>query len=338
MQQTTTSNQATHEDVLYQHTVKPVWGLALMAWERDGKRGYQFEDGKLRVFKNGYYHYLQTIDRPHDETERAIRELSLKLGRRRASKRLGADRVTIPLAEQALYFKDLFPKGLQGVKWAQKHRGIDAKKTLKRHRNSVITAAARLADRDALEARFEAGESLAILGELEELMRDTDMVTKAQLKGLERISEPVAEQMIRALINLVWGDDDVARRFNRWIGALQRALHRKPRWQLATVLPALFRPREHVCVKRTVFVKQAAWMAPSLRIPTAPTGAIYARALQMSRLLASKLEEMGLKTRDLIDVYDFVNQTLRPKAVKTIEARLAAGDEMAETDAESAAA
>lgn len=343
MQQETTPNTeaSNNNDVLFQHAVKPEWGVALMAWERDGKRGYQFEDGKLRVIKNGYYHFLREIDRPADETERALADLNLKLGRRRASRRLSTDRMMIPLTEQISYFRDLFPKGFRGVKFAKKHRGIDAKKRLKRHRNPSIADATRLADREALAARVAGGEALAIVGEIAELLDATDMVTKSQLKGIHRISAPLAEQLVLALIDLVWGDSALDKRFNRWVGALKRAFGKKARWQLATAIPALMKPSEHVCVKRTTFVKQAAWMAPSLQIPTAPSGRVYVRLVEMAKLMATKLFELdGLKVRDNIDLYDFINATLRPKAVKEIEASMKSADSSSvETDdAETAAA
>lgn len=324
MQQETISNKTTANtnDTLYQHTIKPDWGVGLIVWERDGKRGCQFEDGKLRVIKEGFYHFLEVVDRPRDETDSAVRDLNLKLGRRRASKRLGADRVSIPLAEQINYFKGLFPKGFQGVKWAKQHRGIDAAKRLKRHRNPILADAAKLADRASLEAKVEVGEASAVLGQIAALLDETDMVTKSQLKGIGRITEPLAARLIDALINLRWGTDELDKRFNRWVGTLGRAFGSKPRWQLATVLPALMAPGEFVCVKRTAFVKQAAWMAPNLAIPATPTGAVYARLVEMSKLLASRLSEHGLVARDLIDVYDFVDATLRPKAVKEITAAM----------------
>lgn len=338
MQQSTAPNDQASTDVLFTHAVKPEWGLALLAWERDGKRGYQFEDGKLRVIKDGYYHFLHEIDRPRDETERAVRELNLKLGRRRATRRLGAERMTIPLAEQIAYFRRLFPDGFRGLGWAKKHRGIDAKKRLKRHRNPSLAEAAALADRARLEARLEAGEAPAIVAEIARLLDDTDMVTRSQLKGVDRITAPLAEQLVRALIDLVWDEGALDKRFNRWVGALKRAFGKKPRWQLATAIAALIAPREHVCVKRTTFVKQSAWMAPNLTIPTAPSGRVYVRLLEMTRLLATKLEEIDqLAPRDHVDVYDFIQVTLRPKAIKAIEAAMKAGDSADET-AEAAAA
>jgi len=79
-------------------------------------------------------------------------------------------------------------------------------------------------------------------------------------------------------------------------------------------------------------------MAPSLDIPTAPTGAIYTRLIEMSKLLASKLpDEGGLAARDLINVYDFVDATPRAKAVKEITAAMESTADNS-PDTESAAA
>ena len=37
-------------DRLYRHSKRKQWGFAVLAWEKEGKRGYQFEDGELRVW------------------------------------------------------------------------------------------------------------------------------------------------------------------------------------------------------------------------------------------------------------------------------------------------
>ena len=42
------------EDELYRHVKRPEWGVAMIAWERNGTRAYQFEDGKLRKFPEAF--------------------------------------------------------------------------------------------------------------------------------------------------------------------------------------------------------------------------------------------------------------------------------------------
>lgn len=322
MQQMTTSKAtATSTDTLFQHVRKPEWGLAIMAWERDGKRGYQFEDGKLRIFAQGYYEFLQHVVRPLDETERAADALNAALGRRRATKRIGAQR-PIPLAMQLALFLRLYPKGFTGVKWAKEKRGVDAKRTLKRHRAAVIVRAGELVTAVRLAGKVAAGDSLSIVGDLVELMNATDLVTKAQLRGFDRITEPKAGNLVSALAEVLWGEGDLAPRFDRWVRALNSALSKKVKWELATAVLALVAPGRLVCVKHSTFVRQAAWLAPGLVIDKIPTGRVYARILEMMDALQERLGDAGAVPRDRIDLHDFIKATLCPKAVKELTAMI----------------
>ena len=64
-----TNRTLDHEDGLYRHTKRPEWGVAILAWERGGRRAYQFEDGRLRKFREGYY----SLMKPVDELELTVR-------------------------------------------------------------------------------------------------------------------------------------------------------------------------------------------------------------------------------------------------------------------------
>ena len=72
---------------------------------------------------------------------------------------------------------------------------------------------------------------------------------------------------------------------------LERALGRGPSWSTATVLPALLMPDEHVAVKRTVFQREANWMAPSLTLPKVPNAEIYKRVRKMADELTRNFHE-----------------------------------------------
>lgn len=308
------------EDVerLYRHTSKPQWGLALLAWERDGKRAYQFEDGKLRVFKQGYFDLLEPVDRPADEAEVAIRELNTKLGRKRAAKRNGRAEPAIPLTKQIALFGELYPDGFTGADWIADKRGADAERPLKRHRDPVIKQAQELFTRERLASAAEGNTALATITDMLDVIESTDMVTAAQSKGLSRATEPLAARVVDALSDLVWGDGDMGMRFERYVGSLGRAMGKRASWQLATVIPSLIAPSQHMCVKPSAIKTQAVWMAPNLVIAKTPSGAIYVRILEMIQVLVEKLTEAGHPPRDLIDVYDFVWATLRPKAQEMI--------------------
>ncbi len=318
MEQMTTSNQLVTTDTLVQHVSKPEWGLALLAWEREDKRGYQFEDGQLRIFKKGYFDFIQPIDRPVDETARVRAELSKKLGRRKAAVRNGSTHTPISFAEQLEYFRVLYPDTFMGAKWTVARRGAGAKKRLKRHSDPAIASAGELFSAERLEAKLAAGEALSVVAELAELMDAIDLVSKAQLRGFNRASEENAVRLVRALIQLSWGEGELAGRFNRWVAALGRCLGKKASWAIATAIPTLIAPTEHCCIHRTTCIKQAAWMAPNLVIELQPRGSHYVRLVEMMTALSEKLAEAGASPRDLLDVYDFIQMTLRPKAIKEI--------------------
>lgn len=314
--QLNTTSPNTTTDTLFQHSVRPEWGLAVMAWDRDGRRGYQFEDGALRVFKRGYYDFLEPADRPLDETQSVLDELNRKIGRRRAAKR--SDHVSIPLSGQIDFFAATYAKGFRGVKWTRERRGLDAKKTLKRHRNPVVARARQLFGPERLRAELDAGQAARLIDDLREVLTATSLVTKTHMRGLERVGDGHAERLMSTLHELLVGEGELGRRFDRWVGALRAALGTKPSWSMATAVPALIDPQNHVCVKRTTFARQASWLAPSLTIGKEPGGTAYVRLLDMTDTLADKLQERGFAPHDRLDLYDFIDMTLRPKAIEAI--------------------
>jgi nicotinamidase-related amidase len=44
---------------LFRHVKRPEWGVGMLVWERDTARAYQFEDGRLRKIREGYYALLE---------------------------------------------------------------------------------------------------------------------------------------------------------------------------------------------------------------------------------------------------------------------------------------
>ncbi len=305
-------------DSLFLHTACPHWGVGLLVWERESKRAFQFEDGKLRVFKEGYYELLKPVDRPLDESASLLAELVKQHKGRPVTKSKAPSYVGIPLPKQIEYFLSRYPKGFQGAKWAKQHRGLDAKRILKRHRNADIANAKRVLAAPRLATMLQSGQALSVIGELVELLDGTDMITKAQARGLERMNEADAVRVVSALSDLLWGEGD--RRFGVWLSALRRAIGKEPSWALATVLPAMVRPNENVCVKLSTFARQAAWMAPNLTLERQPSERSYGRLLEMMDSVREKLFAAGLRPRDMTDLYDFIAITLKPKAVNEMAA------------------
>jgi hypothetical protein len=313
---TQTNNEAQKElkTTLYRHTKRDQWGLAILAWEHEGKRGYQFEDGTLRVLKRGYYHLMCEVDRPADITQRVLGRLNRALGRHEAGKKRNLDRL-ISFDDQLTLFRDEFPQGFRGEKWRKKMRGVDAGQQLKRHREPAVRAAQSLLAPESLTRMIEAGDFEAVLQELVRLLKQTNLVRPNQLGPLE-IPPHRQERFALALRDLLHGDGPFRDRFGRWVQVLGPCS-----WELATTPAALHGPAEHVCVQPRSFRDQAVWMAPRLEHSKEPDAETYLRYHAMAGAVRAQLEEEGLQPADLLDVHDFICSTLRPAARKRLDER-----------------
>lgn len=308
--------------VVYRHSSKPEWGLAVVAWELDGRRGYQFEDGALRVFKDGYYHHLEEVDTPADRLD----SLSSML-RESTAPRTGAPPAStargVALDEQIDFFLLTYPDGFHGAAWRADHR-IGKSSSRKRHRDPVIAAAQLELAQPAVDAHLDEHREHQGLSALFDVIARTDLVPTRQVRPLTALRGDVARAVLRSVRELLWDTaEPLPRRFTRWVNALAVAVGNGPSWELATAPLALVHPLEHVCVRSARFQSQAAWMAPNLRLAAPPTAATYERTLAMAQRIRQRLAERGAPAVDLLDVHDFVELTRAPKACADIAARRA---------------
>ncbi|MCA9707640.1 MAG: hypothetical protein KDK70_17455 [Myxococcales bacterium] len=138
---------------IVRHTRREGWGRALMLWERDDKRGYQFEDGEVRVFARPYFELLQPAKNPDPVLRHELREKAVANGAlaHEPARSAGSEReVAVPrptLDDQLVVFESLFPDGFHGDAWAQAHRDQPEDRRLKRHRQPAIAEAAERLER-----------------------------------------------------------------------------------------------------------------------------------------------------------------------------------------------
>lgn len=308
-------------DGLYEHTKKQEWGVAILAWERDGRRGYQFEDGKLRVFKDGYYQLMQEVDRPADETRALMGELNRKLGRsqqRRKAEEKGETMLTFE--QQLAIFRELYPKGFEDPRWASKVRGTEVARRLKRHRDPAIAEARDKLAAAELDRLIEAESFAAVHQRVVDILDGTNLVTPKQLDPLRTLDEDRQRGFGIALRDLLHGEGSYVIRLERFMSAM-RSLRsaKRPGWQLCTAISALAQPEEHICIRPSTLKEQARWMAPRLEHDRRPNAELYERYLTMAHTVREKLVEAGFAPRDLMDVHDFMWTTLRPSAKKKID-------------------
>lgn len=305
---------------LFRHSARPQWGLAIMAWEHEGRRGYQFEDGELRVFKEGFFHLLEEVTRPLDQAAATTARLSRAAGLTPDGKKVAAKEdqkvapvETVPFDRQLAYFVRLYPEGFQDSKWKKLVRGEDAKRRAKKHRDSAIAEAAEKLSAERLDSLLDTGDNLAVASLAAEVLGNTNLCTAAQARQVLDMTRGREKLFSPALRDLLWGDDSIAARVERFIGAVGN-----PSWPLATAFLALVHPDKHICVHGSTFRSQAAWLAPRMRWSKKPGGQAYADILALAEKIRDSLTEAGYPPADMLDVYDFVRLTLKPSAIEKI--------------------
>ncbi|WP_045119628.1 hypothetical protein [Haliangium ochraceum] len=273
----------------------------------------------MRVFKKGYYHFFKAVAGGPELTtlasglrRRAIAEANATLGRTTNKKAPARS-----FAEQLAIFQALFAEGFEGKEWQKKQRGA-GRKRLKRHRDAAIADAQKLLAKDALEPMLAEERYSDVIDAAVKVLAATDLTTKKQLEGLQKIPSTRTENVACALVNLLHGEDDYELRFERWLRALLAA-NGDVNWTLTTALPALMSPEQHICIRPSVFRRQAETSSRSDRWPSTPSALRYARLLTIARELVEALQSAGQAPRDLLDIYDFIYITRRPSAGKVLQ-------------------
>jgi hypothetical protein len=193
---------------LFSHSTRKDWGVGVLAWEANGKRGYLFEDGEERTMASGFHELMRKVEQPSSDQKAASLRLARVLASRASASSNGANGPT--------------------------------------------------------------------------------------------------------LRELLYGKSPYEQRFDRYVATLGAYLGEAVRWEIATGLPALIHPSEHVCVHPTAFRLQIKVTGSRSTAAARPTSAGYTRLLIVTRVVAKKLIENDETARDLLDVHDFIRITLKP--------------------------
>ena len=288
------------------HRKRPTWGLGALLWERDEKRSYRFEDGEVRSFKEGFFHFLDAVDPPKSMTSLEIQQLN------------GAEngQSSLPgLRDQLILFLHDYPGGFAGSKWLNARRGVGVRRALKRHREPVMATAARVLSLKNIDKRRADGEHTLLWDEVTDLISKTDLVPTAHSRGLAKL--PPGTALSDALRTFLHGEEPDVTRFD----ALRRAIGSSSwTWPLATTLLALYRPLTDVPIRPSVFGLQAKALALTISAGTTPSARAYRSYVALACHVRDWLVAHEIPPKDLIDVHDFIWATLRPAARKRISA------------------
>lgn len=344
MTEASTGESAHQSFPLYRHTKCHDWGLAILAWERGDRRGYQFEDGKLRVIKQGYYPLLRKVDEQVDNASEVIAKLRRRAG---AAIELRNAQHAVPVSpdaqldDQLRIFRILYPKSFSDEAWLAKQRGQGAKRRLKRHRDAAIAEARELLAVGEIDPLLASQQYEDVVERMKKVLANSDLVSTGHLKQLGAITPQQYPNLAQSLRDLLYGEGEHAKRFDAFVRALSTPGQGKPSWTLATAIPALVHASEQVCVRPSSFSAQAKTLAPALRITSSPSGQRYVRLLQMAKDVAEHLVKSDMQPQDLMDIYDFMWTTLRPSARKLLTSATAdeaAGEQTATSETMAAAA
>lgn len=308
---------------LYTHSKRPSWGLAILAWEGSEQRRYQFQDGQLRTIKHGFYHLLEPVDEPFDSARDIVRDLKsmLRIERVRRAPEPTPKSLTsiISFDDQVAIFDHYYPKGFEDPTWIEEVRGGEDIARLKRHRTPAVEEAKELLHEEAVDELISNKDYAGLLERAKTVLAATNLTTSKDTAALRALPDEDLEAMSLALRDLLYGEGAYEDRFTRWVDVLSHSDDERVTWPLATGIQALVQPETHVAIKPSVFRAQAQWMAPTMPYESTPTGDLYSRMHKMAVEVARRLEKADHPPRDMLDVYDFVWTTLRPKARKLLD-------------------
>jgi hypothetical protein len=280
-----------------------------LAWEAGGKRGYLFEDGEERTMASGFHEMMRKVEQPSPDQKAASLRLARVLASRASASSNGANGPTF--SDQLQRLHEIYPGGLSDPKWAADVRGEGAEQRSPKHRAGQILAAQQQLSLAALDALISGQKYEQVWDLIVGVLNHTDLVPSAQLKKPKSATGEQQRDLAVALRELLYGKSPYEQRFDRYVATLAAYLGEPARWEIATAIPALVHPSEHVCVHPTVFRSQIKVTGSRSTAAARPTSAGYTRLLIVTRVVAKKLFENDESARDLLDVHDFIRLTLK---------------------------
>ncbi|TVP59364.1 MAG: hypothetical protein EA351_01665 [Gemmatimonadales bacterium] len=307
-----------HENLseqLYRHSQKPEWGMALLAWERNSRRAYQFEDGKLRKIRKGYYDLLDPVDPSEVPTTAVLANLQAAIKALKGGSDQTVQKAVCTFEQQLNLFTKLYPKGFDDPKWAEDKRGTATGSSLKRHREPSLEAAKEALDPSRSASLIEEGRHGELTESILDVLAGTNLVPLSHVKALRRLDEEESAEYAEVVFNLVHGDEPLEDRFRKYLKMLTRFLGGRPSWRTSTALLALTHPQTEVAVRRSAFIRQAGSIAPTGTYSRKPRVASYLSFRRVALGVKTRLEAAGHEPADLLDVHDFIWTTLRKSAL-----------------------
>lgn len=294
----------------FRHSRRERWGVAVLLWERDGKRAYRFSDGKERIFKEQFCDLIVPVEDDIElstEERRALRSGSgsTTTGRTKSGK------IAVDIEDQITMLHALYPEGFRGTAWVHRYRTEPGKRRAKRFRDPVIEKAKEAFAPEQVAKRVDAENWEELFKQYTKMLSMTDLVPAKQVRELSTLT--VNETNGRALAEYLTEENPGAA-FDTWMNILRRAELSGNLWPIATAPLAFARPKKLVCVRANVFDRQGAALIPGFSGSKIPSATDYGRYMTITERVRDKLVDHKQEPTDLLDVADFIWETMRPAA------------------------
>jgi hypothetical protein len=290
---------------LFAHTLRKEWGVGVFAGEKDGKRRYLFENGDERTLASGFEQMMRRVDRPTADQKLALARLQGTLASRAREGVDATKRAGWSLAKPVAKFRETYSAGFSDPDWIASARGAGG------HRQRALQQAQEELSSKSLDSLLSSQSAGKLWEQVVALVSSSGLVPPAHLKLKAPTGEPL-RVLGGAIRELLHGAGAYDKRFDRFVTTFTAAFGAAPSWELATAVPALFHPLDHVSVDPATFKKLLKVSSPKRSVSPRASSTGYATFLSMARLVANKLAEQGEVPRDLLDVRDFVVFTMKP--------------------------
>ena len=199
------------------------------------------------------------------------------------------------LPKSIQYFLERFPQGFYGENYLEQERNYK----VAAHELAVATL-----NKDALTALCASGSYGEVCVRSLKLVNATNLIFPNEKMALkDGLGDDDAKQRFsESLLNVLYGIDEEAQRFDQFAGVLERIGAGK--WTTASYFPFLVHPQRHMFVKPTITQNAAAVSHFNIDYRPTVTWRTYSRILAFSEHLRTALVE--LKPRDMIDVQSFM--------------------------------
>ena len=304
---------------IFEHTARKDWGRSVLLLEIPDKRTFLFEDGAERSFRPDYWHKMESIDIEGGDAFRID-----KIARRNQTPPPGSSRRSaappkkpqVSFEQQVAYFTNLFPVGFEDEKYIKAERGTAENDP--KLKEAALERAEALLSEDALNKMVAEENYTGVVELVHSFMLGTKSTTqKAEATRFAALAPEHHKEFAESLIGFLYGEKTLSLRFDTYTSAFE--IEKGATWPMATIIPALVFPNDHVFVKPTFMKKQALILDIDPKYDTTPNSTTYQQFLKACLKVRELLETAGQRPRDLWDVYVFVSKTLSPKSIKEIQ-------------------